>query len=109
MSFEDYLLPDENIQFQSSVLVEYGKKPYQVIITDKRLILYNKKGLIFRKEDIASWDLKNIKSIRYKESSIIGLFKKGIIEIHANTKINLMGKQKEIKTLYQQILGYINK
>jgi len=40
MPLDDYLLPNENIRFQSDFDIEYGEKKYEVILTDMRLILF---------------------------------------------------------------------
>lgn len=75
MALEDYLMPNEEIRFQSNTYVGYGDKLYQVILTDKRLILYAKRGLLFKSDDVVSWKLEEIQGLKYNEQGIIG--KKG--------------------------------
>ncbi|AEC51633.1 hypothetical protein PNA2_0717 [Pyrococcus sp. NA2] len=105
MALSDYLLPGEDIRFQSKSFVEYGGNRYQVIVTNKRIILYAQRGWIFKSDDVVTFKLEDIQGIKYKEEGIIG--KKGIIEIHAKTIAKLSGPASEMKALYQQLLGFL--
>ena len=104
MAFEDYLLPGEEVRFRSNTVVTYGEKPYTLCLTNKRLILYARKGLIFKKDEVVSWKLDEIQGIKFIERGLI--LKRGIIEIHAKTKIQLEGPSKEMKALYQQLMEF---
>ena len=104
MPLEEYLMPGEEVRFQSLTPVTYGKKRYQVILTDRRLILYARRGAIFKSDDVVSWKLDEIQGIQYKEEGLIN--KKGVIEIHAKTKVKFYGPAKETKVLYQQLMEF---
>ncbi len=41
MALQDFLLPLENIKFQSMTLICYANRKYKVIITDKRFIIHD--------------------------------------------------------------------
>lgn len=93
------------MKFQSVSSVESGGSSYQVIVTDKRLVLYARRGMVFKKDDVISESLSDIQGIKYKEEGILN--KKGIIEVSGRTKIPLEGKPSEIKALYQNLLPFM--
>ena len=105
MPLEDYLLPGEEIRFHSGKTVRYGKNPYELLVTNKRLLLYARRGLLFKSDDVVSVKLDELQGIKYKERGIIS--KIGILEVHGKTLFQLEGNPSEIKTLYQQILQFI--
>lgn len=106
MPIEDYLLPNENIRFQSDGDIAYGTKKYEVILTDKRLILFARRGLIFKNDDVISDTISEIQGIKYKERG--RLFKKSFIEIYGRSKIRLEGEKKSMLTLYQRLLPFLS-
>ena len=105
MPLEDYLMPGEDVRFQSIEDVSYGGKRYQVILTNKRLILYAKRGLVFKNDDIVSWKLDEIQGVKFKETGLIN--KKGLLEVHGKTKVRFYGNAIEMKTLYQQLMEFL--
>ncbi len=105
MPLEDYLLPGEEVRFQSKTTITYGGKRYSVIVTDRRLILYARRGAIFKRDDVVTAKLTDVQGIKYKEKGLIA--KKGIIEVLGKTKLQLEGPAKEMKALYQQLLQFI--
>ncbi|MFA4645975.1 PH domain-containing protein [Pyrococcus kukulkanii] len=105
MALEDYLLPGEEIKFQSKTQVTYGDKLYTLVVTNKRIILYARRGLVFKSDDVVTFKLDELQGIKYRETGIIS--KKGVIEIQGKTKATLEGPAKEMKTLYQQLLQFL--
>jgi len=105
MPLEDFLIPGEEIKFQSTQEIQYGDKKYRVIVTNKRIMLYARRGLLFKGDDVVTVKLDELQGIKYKEKGIIG--KTGIIEIHGKTLMQLVGPANEVKTLYQQILQFV--
>ena len=105
MPLEDFLIPGEEIRFQSYQKVRYGAKDYQVIVTNKRLLLYARRGTLFKKDDVVSISLGELQGVKYKEQGI--LRKKGILEVHGKTLVRLFGRADEMKTLYQQLMQFI--
>jgi len=69
MPLGDFLLPAENVRFagDDDERVEYAEKRYRVYVTDRRLILYARRGLLLRSDDIVSERLEAIHGIKYKE------------------------------------------
>ena len=51
MPLQDFLLPLENVKFQSKTLVDYANKKYKVVFTDKRFILYAQRGHFIKSDD----------------------------------------------------------
>lgn len=106
MPIEDYLMPSEQVKFQSSFGVHYGKKVYQVIVTDRRILLYAKRGMIFKSDDVVTQKLDELQGIKYQEQGIIN--KRGIMKIQsAKTEMDLWGSASEVKALYQQMMQFV--
>ena len=99
MTLADFLLPAENIQLMSDEPVTFGEKRYRVIVTDMRLILYSRRGLLLKSDDIISKKLGSISSLQYSEKGF--LFGKATISIIADSKLDLHGRPAGMKPLYQ--------
>ena len=105
MPLEDFLTPGEQIKFQSTGGVSYGNKLYQVILTDRRILLYARRGMISKSDDVVTAKLDELQGIKYSEQGLIG--KKGIIHIEGKTRMDLWGSALEMKTLYQQMMAFM--
>lgn len=105
MPLEDYLAPGEQVKFQGNYGVQYGGKNYQVILTDRRILLYAKRGMMFKSDDVVTQKLDELQGVKYSESGIIG--KKGIIHVEGKTRMDLTGSAAEIKSLYQQMMQFM--
>lgn len=99
MTLADFLLPAENIQLMSDEEVALGEKKYRVVVTDMRLILYSRRGLLFRSDDIISKKLDAISGLQYREKGF--LFGKAVISIIADSKLELHGRPSGMKPLFQ--------
>ena len=106
MSAESFLSPGENIRFRSKSNVSRGNKEYQLLMTDKRLILYARRGLIFKSDDLITEPIEGIRSIKYRERGMFS--KKGVITIEAATVMSLEGKAPEMKELYHSLLPFLS-
>jgi hypothetical protein len=106
MPLEDYLMPNENIRYQSDFDVMYGDKAYTVVLTDIRLVLYSRRGLLFKSDDVVTEAIRDIQGIKYKEEGII--FKSSHLEILSKSKLVLTGNQAALKTLYQRLLPFLS-
>jgi len=104
MGLEDYLMANEQVRFRSGP-VEYGGKRYDLILTNKRLILYAKRGLLLKKDDVISWKIDEIREIRYYEKGIMK--KRGYIRIvEEKTQTDFYGPAKEMKVIYQRLMEF---
>jgi hypothetical protein len=99
-------MPHENIRYQSGFDIIYAGKQYTVILTDIRLVLYSRRGLFFKSDDVVTEAIRDIQGIKYKERGT--LFKTSYIEVQSHSKIILEGKQASIKTLYQRLLPFLS-
>ncbi len=106
MPLEDYLMPNENIRYQSDFDVMYGDKAYTVVLTDIRLILYSRRGLLFKSDDVVTEAIRDIQGIKYKETGAI--FKSSYLEILSKSRIVLSGNRAALKTLYQRLLPFLS-
>jgi hypothetical protein len=107
LPLDDFLLPGENIRFQGHSNVEFAGNTYRVIVTDKRLVLYARRGFVFKNDDVITEVLSDIQGIRYRERGVIG--RKGVVEVHGRTKLELSGKPAEIKALNQNLTQFMAK
>lgn len=101
---EDFLIPGEEIKFHGGASLIYGGRPYELIITDRRLLLYGRRGRLFKKDDIVSQKVEEVQNIRYSENGI--LRKEGVLQIDAKTRFSLVGHPNQVKAIYQQILRF---
>lgn len=106
MTLRDFLMPGEEIRFRSGRSVRYGNKSYQVILSDRRILLFAERGVLFKNDDVVSQKLDDLQGVKYSEHGIID--KKGIIRVQSfKTEMDLSGPANEIKTLYQQMMQFM--
>ena len=106
MTLRDYLMPGEEIKFQSSRQVRYGTKSYHVVLSDRRILLFAERGLLFKNDDVVSQKLAELQGVKYSERGIID--KRGVIHVQTfKTEMDLSGPAEEIKTLYQQMMQFM--
>ena len=102
MVLDDFLLPAENIRFSSQdEIVEYGDKKYTVLVTDKRLILYARRGTLFKSDDIVSERLDSLHGLKYLERG--ALFRSAAISIQGSVKLEIRGSPSNLKPLYHSL------
>ena len=98
-------MPSEQVKFQSNHTVRYGDKIYRVVLTDRRILLYAKRGTVFKSDDVVTQKLEDLQGVKYREEGLIE--KKGIIKIQSlKTEMDLSGPAKEMKVLYQQVMQF---
>jgi hypothetical protein len=106
MTLQDYLLPFENIKFYSKSSSIYGGKRYNVLITDKRLILFAQRGHILRSDDVVSERLDRLQGVEYSEKGV--LFKRAKISVQGSSKMEIRGSPSELKPLFQSVQSIVN-
>lgn len=103
---EDFLLPQEVIQYQSKHDIQYGGEDYVLFITNRRIIGHRRKGFIFKKDRVFSVALEEVTNLRYDEQGLIS--KKGILLIETKTqKIPFEGKVKDVKVIWQEMQKFL--
>jgi len=105
MPLEDYLTPGEQVKFQSSGAVRYGNTVYHVVLTDRRILLYARRGIIVKSDEVVTQKLDELQEVKYSEQGILD--KRGIIHLEGRTRMDLRGSAAEIKTLYQQMMQFM--
>ena len=108
MPLEEYLFPKEVIKYTSTEGVHLEKgdpTKYRFYITNMRIILYGRRGLILKREQMISERLLDIEKITYRER---GFLKKGQVQIEATgKKINISGKPHILKAIYKELQKYV--
>jgi hypothetical protein len=107
MPLQDYLLPLENIRFYSRTSVSYGGKRYNVLVTDKRLLLFAQRGYLLRSDDIVSERLERLQGLEYSEKGL--LFKTAKILIQGSSKMEIKGPPSELKPLFQNMQAILER
>jgi len=106
LPFEDYLMPGEEVRFQSGRAVRFGAKRYRVILSDRRILLYAQRGMLFKNDDVVTQRLADLQGVKYSEKGLIE--RKGIIHVQSmKTEMDLSGPADEIKALYQQMMQFM--
>jgi hypothetical protein len=105
MPLQDFLLPLENIKFQSKTLISYANKKYKVVMTDKRFILFAQRGHFLKSDDIVSERLDRLNGLEYSEKGLI--FREARISIQGTTKIDIHGSISELKPLFHTMESII--
>ena len=106
MVLDDFLLPAENIRFSTNEeIVEYADKKYRVLVTDKRLILYARRGMLVRSDDIVSEKIDSLFGLKYFEKGL--LFRSAMISIQGSVKLEIRGSPSNMKPLYHSLQAAI--
>jgi hypothetical protein len=105
---EDFLFPQESIQYQCKYYIKHGGDDYVLYITNRRIIGHKRKGFIFKKDRVFSVALQEVVNLSYQETGIVN--KKGLLIIETKTKKEpFEGERNDVKTLWremQKFLGY---
>ena len=100
ISLERLLLPDETIRFHASRRLKYGKSAYDAYVTNKRLVLYAKRGL-FGRDDFVAFNLRDVSSSKYHEEGLLP--KRGFLTVAiGNTSAAIWGPPVDVKQLHMQ-------
>jgi hypothetical protein len=106
LPLEDYLMPGEEVRFHSGSAVRYGTKRYRVILSDRRILLYAQRGMLFKNDDVVTQRLADLQGVKYSEHGLVA--RKGIIRVQGiRAEMDLSGPANEIKALYQQMMQFM--
>ncbi|MER5174525.1 MAG: PH domain-containing protein [Candidatus Nitrosocosmicus sp.] len=106
MPLRDFLVPEEQIKFICKRDIEYANKKYELFITNKRILLYKKRGILNKSEDVICEKIERLAGLEYKEKG--GLFNLAKISIKGGIKIDIKGPSKEVKNMFQILECLIN-
>jgi hypothetical protein len=102
----EFLYPGETIVFQSNK-IESLDDHFFFFITDQRILLYRRRGILFKKDRVIAERIENIRTMQYGEMGI--LRKRGILRIETLSKKMdpIVGKVADIKAIWQEMQKYI--
>jgi len=106
MPLEEFMFPNETVGFSTEPTIEYaGDAGFQLFITDQRLILFARRGLILKRDHIISVRLPDILEIAYREK---GVFKKGILSVQTKEKMTTFkGSTETVKEVAKILQNYL--
>ncbi len=109
MVLEDFLLPGEAVMFQSPKKVRAYNASFEFYITDQRILLYRRRGVVLKKDTIIAERIEDINTLHYDEKGIMK--KKGVLTIETISKKMgpLEGRIPDIKAIWQELHKYIKK
>jgi hypothetical protein len=105
---KDFLYPGETIVFQSNK-IESLNDTFFFYITDQRILLHRRRGVLFKKDRIIAERIEDIRTMQYGERGI--LRKRGVLQIETLSKKMdpIVGKVADIKAIWQEMQKYIRK
>lgn len=109
MVLEEFLLPGEVIKFQSPGKVRAYNVSFDFLLTDQRILLYRRRGVLLRKDTIIAERIEDIRTLNYDEKGIAR--KKGVLNIETMSKKMgpIEGKVPDIKAIWQELHKYLKK
>lgn len=106
MALEDFLRPDETIQYRSLTAVEYQGDSYDFYITNARLIWHKRKGLVFKKDKFVAAVKEHVTEIRYEEKGLVR--KKAFITVVMGNKEHpFTGSIPNMRAIYSEMQPYM--
>lgn len=108
MVLEDFLLPGEVIIFQSGNVRSLNDR-FVFYITDQRILLHRRRGVVLKKDRVISERIENIRTLNYDEKGLVK--KKGVLRIETISKKMepIEGKAPDIKAIWQELQKYIKR
>ena len=108
MVLTDFLYPGETIVFQSNK-IESLNDNFFFYITDQRILLHRRRGVLFKKDRIIAERIEDVRTMQYIETGI--LRKRGILRIETYSKKMdpIVGKVADVKAIWQEMQKYIRK
>ncbi len=108
MVLEDFLFPGEIIIFQSGK-VETLNDRFDFYITNQRIVLYRRRGVVFKKDRVIAERIEDVQTLNYDEKGIVK--KKGVLRIETMSKKMepIEGKVSDMKAIWQELQKYIKK
>jgi len=105
---EDFLFPGEVIKFQSGKIRTLNDS-FDFYITDQRILLHKRRGVVFKKDRIIAERLQEIRTLYYDEKGLMR--KKGVLLIETLTKKMepIEGRVHDIRAIWQELQRYIKR
>ena len=108
MVLEDFLFPGEIVVFQSGRVKTLNDR-FDFYITDQRILLYRRRGVVLKKDRVIAERIEDIRTLHYDERGIVK--KKGVLRIETMSKKMepIEGKVSDMKAIWQELQKYIKK
>lgn len=105
---EDFLLPGEVIKFQSGKVKTLSDR-FDFYITDQRILLHRRRGVVFKKDRVIAERIEDIRTLHYDEKGLVK--KRGVlcIETVGKKMEPIEGKILDIKAIWQELQKYIKR
>lgn len=71
MALAQFLLPGEEVRYESAGAVRHGLTPYTLYLTGERLLLYSGGGRLGRGESVVAESLADLDSLGYEEGGLL--------------------------------------
>jgi hypothetical protein len=104
----DFLSPGETIVFQSRKIESLNDK-FFFYITNKRILLHRRRGVLLKKDRIIAERIEDIRTMHYSEEGVFR--KKGVlcIETFSKKMDPIVGRVQDMKAIWQEMQKYIRK
>ena len=104
----DFLYPGEAVVFQSGKVRTLNDQ-FFFYITDQRILLHRRRGVLFKTDRIIAERIEDIRTMQYSERGVVK--KKGVLRIETLSKKMepIVGKVSDIKAIWQEMQKYIRK
>jgi len=105
---KDFLLPNEAIKYKSPGKIRYLGDKFHFYITNQRILVYRRKGTVFKKDRAIAERLEAIKSLNYNERGLVR--KRGYLSVETESKrMFFEGKIADVKGIWQELQKYVKK
>jgi hypothetical protein len=104
----DFLYPGESVVFQSGKVNSLNDQ-FFFFITDQRILLYRRRGVLVKRDRIIAERLEDIRTMNYSERGIFR--RRGVLRIETFSKKMdaIVGKVADIKAIWQEMQKYITR
>lgn len=108
LGLTEFLFPGETVLFQSGKIDSLNDS-FFFYITNQRILMYRRRGVLFKKDRVVAERLEDIRTMHYSEKGI--LRKKGVLRIETFSKKMdpIIGKVRDVKAIWQEMQKYIRK
>ena len=105
---KDFLLPNEAIRYRSPGKIRYLGDKFYFCITSQRILVYRRRGKVFKKDRIIAERLEAIENLSYNERGLVR--KRGFLSVQTESKrMFFEGKIPDVKGIWQELQKYIKK
>jgi len=105
---EDFLFPNEIVIYQSEKKIRYLGYKFYFYITNRRILVYRRRGKVFKKDRVIAEKLEDIKSLSYNEKGLMR--KKARLSVQTeNKRMFFEGKIPDVKDIWQELQRHIKK